>query len=72
MELNDVVKKLTATSERGTGHPHFMFQQTELQEVTAQEDFVPCIFNLGQIRSFEVELGAMTIRMVIPLTKVNL
>lgn len=49
-----------------------MFQQTELQEVTTQEDFVPCIFNLGQICSFEVELGAMTIRMVIPLTKANL
>lgn len=48
-----------------------MFKQTESQEVTAQENFDPHIF-FSTGKFFEVELGAVTIRMDILLIKTNL
>lgn len=73
MGLNCTVKKLIATSETEISHPHFsMFKQIESQEVIAQEDFDPHIFLFRTDKVFEMELGAITIRMVIPLTKTNL
>lgn len=73
MRLHCTVKKLIATSEREISHPHFsVFKQIESQEVIAQEDFDPSIFSFRTYKLFEMELGVISIRMVIPLTKTNL